>query len=113
MAVTEKVLAGVAVVSVSGKLMGGNETSEVQEKIKNLISRNFKKVVVDMSDVKWLNSLGIVTLLSCYTLLQNANGEMKMTGTGDRVNQVFSTTRLDTIFEIFESVDQAIASFKK
>ena len=56
MAVKEKIQGDVAVVQVSGKLMGGDETKEVHEKVKSLLADGLKKLVIDLSKVKWMNS---------------------------------------------------------
>lgn len=113
MAFNLEMIDDVAVLFVSGKLMGGNETSEVQERVKDLITEKIKKVVIDLSGVKWLNSLGIVMLLSSYTLLQNSGGSLKLAGALDSVSHVFMTTKLNTIFGLYPSVSQALSSFKE
>ena len=65
MALKEKIEENIAVLTVSGKLMGGDETREVHEKVKSLIADGLKKVVIDLSKVKWLNSSGLGMLISC------------------------------------------------
>lgn len=112
MAFSTQMIDDVAILFVSGKLMGGNETTEVQEYVKGLIADKIKKVIIDLSGVKWLNSLGIVMLLSSYTLLQNSGGSLKLAGALDSVSHVFMTTKLNTIFGLYPSVSQALSSFK-
>ncbi|MDZ7377658.1 MAG: STAS domain-containing protein, partial [candidate division KSB1 bacterium] len=75
MAVKEKIQGDVAVLQVSGKLMGGDETKEVHEKVKSLLGDGIKKIVIDVSDVKWLNSSGLGMLISCLTSVTNAEGQ--------------------------------------
>jgi len=113
MAVKEKILEDVAVVTVSGKLMGGNETKEVHEKVKGLITKGIKKVVIDMSKVKWLNSVGIGSIMACYTSLLNAGGDLRLSGITKKVKHIFMITQIITIFKDFETVEEAIASFSK
>lgn len=112
MALKEKIEENIAVLTVSGKLMGGDETREVHEKVKSLIADGLKKVVIDLSKVKWLNSSGLGMLISCLTSLSNAGGGLKIAGATDRVNSLFMITKLITVFETFETTDRAIASFK-
>lgn len=113
MAFNFEMMDDVAVLFVSGKLMGGNETSEIQERVKELIAERIKKVIIDLSGVKWLNSLGIVMLLSSYTLLQNSGGNLKVAGALDSVSHVFMTTKLNTIFGLYPTVAQALSAFKE
>ena len=112
MAVKEKIVGDVAVLSVSGKLMGGDETKEVHEKVKSLIGDDIKKVVIDLAKVKWLNSSGLGMLISCLTSLQNAEGSLKIAGATEKVNSLFMITKLITVFDTFETVDRAVATFK-
>jgi len=112
MAVKEKIIGNVTVLMVSGKLMGGNETREVHEKVKSLISDGLKKVVIDLSKVKWLNSQGLGMLMACFTSLRNAGGDLRIAGATDRVNSLLMITKLITIFETFETADRAVATFK-
>ena len=111
MTVKEKTKEDIAILTVSGKLMGGNETKEVHKKVKNLISEGRKKVIIDLSRVRWLNSQGLGMLISCLTSLRNADGELKIAGATDRVNSLFMITKLITVFDSFKTIDEAVASF--
>ncbi len=111
MAVKEKIIRDVALLSISGKLMGGDETRELHEKVKSLIADDIKKVVIDLSKVKWLNSSGLGTLISCLTSMQSANGKLKIAGATEKVNSLFMMTKLITVFESYENADRAVASF--
>ena len=111
MAVKEKIQGDVAIIQVSGKLMGGDETKEVHEKIKSLLTDGLKKIVIDLSKVKWLNSSGLGMLISCLTSVSNADGKLKIAGATEKVNSLFMITKLITVFDSYESVDQAVATF--
>lgn len=111
MAVKENMVGDVAVFTVSGKLMGGNETWDVHSKIKNLIESGSKKVVIDISKVKWMNSQGLGMLMSCHSSLKNAEGRLKIAGATEKVNSLFMITQMITIFETYETADRAVASF--
>ena len=112
MAIKEKIIGDIAVLSISGKLMGGKETLEVHEKIKGLIADKITKVVVDLSKVKWMNSRGLGILMAGHTSLSNANGSLKIAGATEKVNSLLMITQLITIFETYENADRAVASFK-
>ncbi len=111
MAVKENMVGDVAVITVSGKLMGGGETWDVHTKIKGLIENGSKKVVVDISKVKWMNSQGLGMLMSCYSSLKNAEGQLKIAGATEKVNSLFMITQMITIFDTYETADRAVASF--
>jgi len=113
MGVKEKIVGDVAIMTLSGKLMGGKETSEVYEHLKGMVADKIRKVVVDLSKVKWLNSQGIGMLMACYTALKNVDGKLVIAGATEKVNSILMLTQLLTIFEHFDTVDRAVASFKE
>ncbi len=112
MAVKEKIQGDVAVLHISGKLMGGDETKEVHEKVKSLLGDGIKKIVIDVSDVKWLNSSGLGMLISCLTSVTNAEGKLKIAGATEKINSLLMITKLITVFDTYETVDRALATFK-
>ncbi len=111
MSVKEKIVSNVAVLTVSGKLMGGPETWEIHEKVKGLINDEMKKVVIDLSKVKWMNSQGLGMLMSCHTSLKNVEGALKISGATDKVQSLFMITQMITIFDTYDTSDLAVASF--
>ena len=106
-----KIVRDVAVVTAKGKLMGGPETDECHQKMKTLISEGHKKFVIDLSKVKWVNSRGFGMLMACYTSCKNAGGDLKIAGATEKVNSLLMITKLITVFECFDNVDQAIGSY--
>lgn len=111
MAVKEKMEGDIGILTVSGKLMGGDETREIHQKVKTLIGEDIKKVIIDLSKVKWLNSQGLGMLISCLSSITNAGGALKIAGATEKVNSLFMITKLITVFDSFKTVDEAVASF--
>jgi len=101
----------VTVISVKGNLMGGPETVAVHEKVKELIDNNIKKIVIDLSKVKWMNSSGLGTMMGCLTSLKNAEGELKLSGVAEKVKSLFMMTKLITIFDTYDTVEEAVSAF--
>jgi len=111
MQINEQMHGDVAVLSLKGKLMGGAETTAIHDKVKELASNEVKKVVIDLGKVKWMNSTGLGTLMGSMTTLKNAGGELKLANVTDKVKSLFMITKLITIFDTHDTVDQAVASF--
>ena len=101
----------VTVIRLNGKLMGGPDADHFQKLIKELVSEDRKQVLVDMGKVSWVNSTGLGILISGYTTLKNADGNLKLVGVNKRIDQIFMVTKLHTIFEAFEEEASALASF--
>lgn len=101
-----------AIIELKGNLIGGENASLFREKLYKLINQGKKNLVVDMSDVKLVSSTGIGILISGYTTIKNAGGELKLASISDKVEGVLSITKLNQIFNIYNNVDEAVKSFK-
>ena len=112
MSVKTEVKGDVAVIQVKGKLMGGAETDECHVCVKDFIAGGNKNIVADLSHVKWVNSKGLGMLMACFTSLKNAGGEFKIAGATEKTKSLLMITKLLTIFECYDKVDEAVASFK-
>ena len=113
MPLKEQMQGEVAVIELKGKLMGGDETLEIHSKVKELISNGVSKVVIDLSKVTWMNSTGLGALMGSMTSLRNANGDLKLSNVAEKVMNLFVITKLVTIFDTFDSIEQAVAAFTK
>lgn len=102
----------VVILHVKGKLMGGKETDECHLKVKDFIAEGQKNIVADLSKVAWVNSRGLGMLMACFTSLKNAEGNFKIAGATKKTKSLLMLTKLLTIFECFDKVDEAVASFK-
>lgn len=112
MQIKEQMKDDIAVMELKGKLMGGPETMAIHEKIKELIGRGHNQVVINLSKVAWMNSTGLGALMSSLTSLKNADGDLKLVGVTEKVKSLLMVTKLITVFDNFETEEQAIAAFK-
>lgn len=103
---------GVVILEPTGKIMGGPDASLLHDKLYEYIEKDKKKVVIDLSQVDWMNSTGLGILISGYTTLRNTNGELKLANVTDKIQSLLTITKLVTVFEAYDSVDEAINSFK-
>lgn len=99
------------VIELKGNVMGGDDTKEFNELIHNLIKEDKKNVVVDLSNVKFMNSSGLGMLISGLTTMKRENGHLKLANVGEKIESLLIITKLITIFESYESVDEAVKSF--
>lgn len=100
----------IAVLSISGKMMGGPETSKLHDKIKSLVSDGINKVIIDLSKVKWMNSSGLGALMASWGTISRANGTMALIGATEKVNSLLMVTKIISFFDTFDTVDRAIGS---
>ena len=113
MAIKEEMKAGVSILEVKGKLMGGPETAEIHNRVKELVANGVAKVLIDLGKVTWMNSTGLGALMSALTTVRNAKGDLKIARATDKVKSLFMVTKLITIFDNYETIDEALESFKE
>ena len=99
------------VFELSGELTGGPFVQQMNESLHKLIDEGKKNIVVDMSGVSLVTSSGIGIMISSYTTMKNAGGSIKFCQFSDKVQGVLSITKLDSVFDYFESVDEALKSY--
>ena len=102
---------GIAVLEPKGKIMGGPDATMLHEKLHDLIDQDKKKVIIDLSKVEWMNSTGLGILISGLTTLKNNEGELKLANVTDKIQSLLTITKLVTVFEAYDSVEDAIKSF--
>lgn len=109
---TSRKMESVAILDLSGKLMGGSESEDFKNEIKRLVAEGFKNIVVNLEEVPWVNSTGLGTLIAGYTSVKREGGTLKLLNVTDRIQSILMITRLGTIFETYDDEAQALASFK-
>ena len=102
---------GVAILEPKGKIMGGPDATVLHDKLHEFMENGIKKVVIDMSQVEWMNSTGLGILISGLTTLRNNQGELKLANITGKIQSLLTITKLISVFEAFDSVEDAIKSF--
>ena len=100
----------VVVFEVSGKIMGGEETTMFRGKVQEYITQNKKNFLVDLADVDWMNSIGLGMLISVYTTVKNAEGLLVLANI-TKIESILTITRLISVFKHFDSREEAMKSF--
>ena len=99
------------IVELKGNVMGGEDTKEFNELLHKLIDEGKKNVIVDLSEVKFMNSSGLGMLISGLTTMKRENGSLKLAHVTEKIESLLIITKLITIFESFDTVDDAVKSF--
>ena len=91
--------------------MGGPDAVDFHNKISEYLESGKKNIILEMSDVKYVNSSGIGNIVRAFSTVKEAGGKLKLAGVSDKVEGVLSITKLLSIFELFNSVEDAAKSF--
>ena len=101
----------VSVVDVAGRITLGDGSSAMRDTIRDLIGKNQKKILLNLSEVSYIDSSGIGELVSGFTTVTNQGGQLKLLGLTKRVQDLLQITKLYTVFDVHEEEAHAIRSF--
>ena len=107
----EQTVGNVKVFHLDGKIIGDSDTTDLCQRIKKLNEENINNFVIDFRGVKWINSLGIGAMMGCLTSLRNKDGDLRFARVHDAALKYFKMTKLDTVIELFRTIDDAIKSY--
>lgn len=103
---------GIVVLDLKGKLTGGPEAETFRDLFRKLVADGKTNVIINLKEVDWIASTGIGILIRGYQTVREAGGDFIMVHVGDRTQQIFNVLRLEHIFKIMETEEEALAHFK-
>lgn len=104
---------GAVIIELKGNVMGGDDTKDFNELLHKLVDEGKVNIVIDLGDVKFMNSSGLGMLIGGLTTMKKVNGFMKLARVTDKIESLLIITKLITIFEFYETIDEALNSFQK
>jgi len=113
MKIRETIRNNLAILEIGGNLMGGSETKELHEKIRSLIEDEVINVVLNLQNVKWMNSSDLGILITCMTTLKRVNGMLKLANVTKKVESLLIITQLNKIFDTYASIEDAVVSMSE
>ena len=113
MHIRERLNGEVAVVSLSGELLDVRDENVLEQEIISLTADNINKIILDFARLNRINSQGLAALLSAVKRVRRTGGDIRISGLDEHLNNIFAVTRLVRIFDSYETVGRAIASFSR
>jgi len=102
----------IKIIELHGKITIGSGDLQMREGIHAALTAGAKKIVVNMKDVTTIDSSGIGELVGCYTSVTNKGGKLKLLHLPPKINDVLTVTQLITVFDVYESESEALASYR-
>ena len=99
-------------VNVSGRL-DQTQTPDLEEQLNTLLEEGHNRIVIDLSDVNYINSGGLRCLVTAWRKSRKDGGNVVLTGLKSRVNDVFSMVGFDKVFEVYPSRKLALQSWQE
>jgi len=101
---------GVTVVKVDGQLIVGNR-QELKDLVFTALDKGERRILIDFSQTGYIDSSGLGALVSISKRVREAGGELRLSGLNEDLRSLFELTKLDTLFAIAETPQQALSSF--
>jgi len=111
MEVKRRHLGDVAVIDASGRITVSEESNVISNELRSLTASGYRKILLNLADVSYIDSTGIGELVAAFTSVVKAGGTMKLLNPSNRVKDLLRMTNLNTIFDVHEDEANAVLSF--
>jgi anti-sigma B factor antagonist len=112
LSINQREAGDVTILDLSGKITIGEGSVQLREAVRQLLENGRKKILLNLGDVSYVDSSGIGELVSSYTTANKSEGQLKLLNLTKKIQDLLAITKLLTVFEIHESEDAALGSFK-
>ncbi|HEY6321381.1 MAG TPA: STAS domain-containing protein [Thermoanaerobaculia bacterium] len=102
---------GVTILDLKGKITIGMGDVALRNAVQDAINGGATKVVINLKDVTTIDSSGVGELVSAFTTATNRGVKLSLANLPSKVSDILQITQLITVFDVFDSEDEAIRSF--
>ena len=102
----------VVILDLSGRITIGEGTLILRETIRKLLNAGDRKVILNLANCDYIDSSGLGELVTSFTTVRNAGGELKLLNLTKRVQDLLQITKLLTVFESYNDETEAMKSMK-
>jgi anti-sigma B factor antagonist len=111
MQIEERAVGDVVLLDLKGKITLGEGDELLKDKVNSLVNQGHKKIVLNLADVPYIDSAGLGEVVRTYTTVSRQGGSLKLLNLTKRITDLLSITKLLTVFETFDSENEAVRSF--
>src|SRR6202051_5079696 len=111
MQIEERAVGDVVVLDLKGRVTLGDGDELLKDKVNSLVNQGQKKIVLNLAEVPYIDSAGLGEIVRTYTTVSRQGGSLKLLGLTNRITDLLSITKLLTVFETFDSENEAVKSF--
>jgi len=111
MHIEERSVGDVVLLDLKGKITLGEGDELLKDKVNSLVNQGHKKIILNLADVPYIDSAGLGEVVRTYTTVSRQGGSLKLLNLTKRITDLLSITKLLTVFETFDSENEAVRSF--
>ena len=101
----------VKILQLIGKVTIGEGDVQLREAVHGLVDGGTRKIILDLGELKYIDSSGIGELVACYTTLTNRGGHLRLSNLHSKIYSLLQLTALVSVFQIYDSNEDALQSF--
>ena len=102
----------VTILDCQGKIELGEGTMSIRNTVRDILQSGVKNIVLNLDEISYVDSAGIGELVSSYTSVVNGGGKLKLLNLSSKTHRLLTVTKLLTVFDVFDSEEAAIKSFR-
>jgi anti-sigma B factor antagonist len=108
---SSRIVSGVSIIDVEGKILLGEGDVEIKQAVDDLIEKGHKRVLLNLARVPYVDSAGLGEIIRCFTALRKSGGTLKMLAPNPRLVDLLTITNLVNVFESYDDETSALRSF--
>ena len=104
---------GITILDLSGRITLGEGSVTLRDSVRDALAKGSKNILLNLGDVSYIDSSGIGEMVSAFTSVKNAGGELKLLNLTKKVHDLLQITKLYTVFDVKDDEASAVASFAR
>ncbi|HWG17917.1 MAG TPA: STAS domain-containing protein [Acidobacteriaceae bacterium] len=111
MKVATRQVDGVTILDLSGRITLGEGSVTLRDAVRDALAKGSRKIILNLADISYIDSSGIGEMVSAFTSVKNAGGELKLLNLTKKVHDLLQITKLYTVFDVKDDEAKAVSSF--
>jgi len=111
MQIEERTVGEVVVLDLKGRITLGEGDQLLKDKVNSLVNQGRKRIILNLAGVPYIDSAGLGEIVGSYTTVSRQGGSLKLLNLTKKITDLLAITKLLTVFETFDSEDEAVRSF--
>ena len=111
MALDVRTVGDVTILTPKGMLLGGKETDELQSKIKDLAEAGNKKLLINLGQTTFMNSVSLGVLIAGHSNYAKREAKLKLCAVDKKIQNIFVVTKLALVFDVYDEEQEALRTF--
>ncbi len=109
----QEIKSNTLILHISGDLIGEDNGTRLVEAVNEAVSHKVMTCIIDISELRYINSSGIGVLITILTKFRNKGGEVYLMNPSESVKKLLVITKLNAIFQVVKSEEEAMQHAKK